>query len=793
VAGLPLLLDAVRSPSKRSFNMALSVSREFENGPQAGPVDLALMEEAVKLGGQRAALVIAAVADRNAEGGAGGPLVKRVLAVAAGNDVSARIAAVEALGRIGNLSVLDPLLAAATDADPGVAEAARRAAAALPGDAVDGAIRGKLATADARLLPVIVGLVGARRIPAVGDVQPLLAHGDAAVRKAALEALGAVIELQDLGVLIDAVVKPRDAAEAEAAARSLRQACTRMADREACGQKLATAITDGLPVGTKVAMYEALGDVGGRRALAAVAAAGKSPVPELQDVATRMLGGWMTPDAGPVLIELAGTLPSGKFHTRAVRGAIRIARQFAMSDHERADLCGLILRAATDPADREAVLEFMPRYPSPAMLRVAREAESLPGLREKAQAAAAAIEQKLPKAAAAVRSFDKQVLTERFVAEGCALADFDRDGHVDLTAGNSIWFGPEFTRRIEFTPPADNPEGIAKTPYDPARGYSDYFLAFAHDFTGDSWPDILVYGPPGQPALVYVNPAEKRPAGDAANWQKHAIFDTADGESPDLLDITGDGRPELLVHAGGQLGYAEIDWSQPLAKARFRPITPKTPENDKKYFRYTHGSGAGDVNGDGRIDLVMKEGWFEQPAAESASPLWPFHAGPFCPPGAQGGGQMYVYDVNGDGRNDVITSYNGHGFGLGWFEQRADGGFTEHRIMGATAADHPHGVAFSQVHALRLADFDGDGLLDILTGKRRWAHGIKGDPEPNAPPVLYWFRLTRDGAGGASFTPQRIDDDSGVGTQVTAGDVTGDGKPDVAVANKRGVFIFRQR
>jgi len=364
---------------------------------------------------------------------------------------------------------------------------------------------------------------------------------------------------------------------------------------------------------------------------------------------------------------------------------------------------------------------------------------------------------------------------------------------VDLTAGNSIWYGPEFTRRIEFTPPADNPTGIAKTPYDPARGYSDYFLAFAHDFTGDAWPDILVYGPPGEPALVHVNPAEKRPAVDAANWQKHAIFDTADGESPDLLDITGDGRPELLVHAGGQLGYAEIDWSQPLAKARFRPITPKTPENDKKYFRYTHGSGAGDVNGDGRIDLVMKEGWFEQPVAKSASPLWPFHPGPFSPPGAQGGGQMYVYDVNGDGRNDVIASYNGHGFGLGWFEHKPDGGFTEHRIMGATAADHPHGVAFSQVHALRLADFDGDGLLDILTGKRRWAHGIKGDAEPNAPPVLYWFRLTRDGTGGATYEPQRIDDDSGVGTQVTAGDVTGDGKHDVAVANKRGVFIFRQQ
>jgi HEAT repeat protein len=792
-AGLPLLVEALRSPSQRLFNMGLFVSRELEDAPQAGAVDLALVDEATKLGGERAAVVIAAVADRNADGGAGDVIVKKLLAMATGNDKPARIAAIAALGRIGDASVLDSLLAAATATDPDVAEAARLAAAALPGDAVGSAIRAKLATADARLLPVVVGLVGARQIPAARELLPLVAHGDAAVRKAAIESLGAVIELGDVGVLIDAVVKPRDPAEAEVAVKSLRQACTRMADREACAEKLVAAITDGLPVTTKVSLYDVLGEVRGKRALAAMAAAGKSSTPELQDIATRQLGKWMTPDAGPVLVELAGTLPPGKFHTRAVRGAFRIARQFALTDHERADLCRLILKAASDPADRKAVLEFMPRYPSAAMLQVAREAEAMPGLEEEAKRAASAIEQKLPKAAAAVRSFEKQVLTERFVAEGCALADFDRDGRPDLAAGNSIWYGPEFTRRIDFTPPANNPAGPTKTPYDPARGYSDFFLMFSHDFTGDSWPDILVYGLPGEPAHMYVNPAQQRPAGDAANWQKHAIFDTADGESPDLLDVTGDGRPELLVHAGGQLGYAEIDWSKPLEKARFRAITPKTPENDKKYFRFTHGSGAGDVNGDGRIDLVMKEGWFEHPAADAASPLWPFHPGPFAPPGSGGGGQMYVYDVNGDGRNDVIASYDGHGFGLGWFEQRPDGSFAEHRIMGATAADHPHGVAFSQLHALRLADFDGDGLLDILTGKRRWAHGINGDPEPNAPPVLYWFRLTRDGKGAATYEPQRIDDDSGVGTQVTAGDVTGDGKPDVAVANKRGVFIFRQR
>ena len=155
---------------------------------------------------------------------------------------------------------------------------------------------------------------------------------------------------------------------------------------------------------------------------------------------------------------------------------------------------------------------------------------------------------------------------------------------------------------------------------------------------------------------------------------------------------------------------------------------------------------------------------------------------------------MLVHDVNQDGLADVITSLQAHGYGLSWFEQQRDAegriSFREHRITSLDAEERLNGVQFSQPHALALADLDGDGAMDFVTGKRWWAHGPTGDPEPNAPAVVYGF-VWRAGTNGVGrFEPFLIDDSSGVGTQIDARDVTGDGRADVVTANKRGTFLF---
>jgi hypothetical protein len=308
--------------------------------------------------------------------------------------------------------------------------------------------------------------------------------------------------------------------------------------------------------------------------------------------------------------------------------------------------------------------------------------------------------------------------------------------------------------------------------------YSNNFFAWIHDFNADGWKDILIVGFPGTDTSWFENPK-----GRDGHWTRHRIFDQTDNESPTFADLTGDGKPELVCITKGQYGYAAPDWSRPSAPWTFHAISP-----NNKYGNFTHGLGVGDINGDGRLDLLEKNGWWEQPASLAGDPVWQFHKQPF----GNGGAQMFAYDVNGDGLNDVITSLTAHEFGLAWFEQRREGGaigFREHVFMNKDPKDSPHGVKFSEIHAIDLVDMDGDGLKDIVTGKRFWSHGRTGDPDRNDAAVLYWFRLVR-GPEGVDFVPTLIDSESGVGTQVVAGDVDGDKRPDVVVANKKGAFVF---
>jgi hypothetical protein len=355
-----------------------------------------------------------------------------------------------------------------------------------------------------------------------------------------------------------------------------------------------------------------------------------------------------------------------------------------------------------------------------------------------------------------------------FRSEGVAVGDVNRDGRLDILAGE-VWYEAPTWQRHDLAPP-----GV----YDPINGYSDCFVAAAADVDQDGWVDLLSVGFPGGEARWYRNPQ-----GAPGYWAKHAIAPSLSNESPQFVDVDGDGRIDLLeaIESPPRVAWLEVG-ADPTKRWTAHPISNAGQPGSGQFY---HGLGFGDVDGDGRRDALTPEGWYESPSDPRTGP-WPFHPASLMgqsPYGPQMAAQIHAYDFDGDGDADLATS-SPHAYGMWWWERTgaAPGAFTEHRI-----ADW-----FSQSHALALADIDGDGLADLLSGKRWYAHGPTGDPGSQEPAVLVWFRLVRAG-GQVRFERHLIDANSGVGTQFLAVDVNADGWLDVVTSNKKGVFLHLRR
>jgi len=390
-----------------------------------------------------------------------------------------------------------------------------------------------------------------------------------------------------------------------------------------------------------------------------------------------------------------------------------------------------------------------------------------------------------------LQSFDRIELTDTYYSEGVAVGDINGDGEQDIVHGPYWFAGPEFTQKHEIR--------LAK-PQNRKR-YADSFFSWCYDFDGDGDNDVFAVGFPGTPAHVYENPGAH---GLDELWEQHEVFDWVSNESPQFTNLVGDERPELVCTRDGYFGYATVNWDQPFEAWTFHPISEQTAPK-----RFGHGLGVGDVNGDGRMDVLMKDGWFEQPDASTApetdrQQLWTFHKVPFAP---RGGADMFAYDVDGDGDNDVITSLAAHEFGLAWWEQIAatqrEAGSDEqpewkqHLIMGSQRKENRYGVLFSELHSVALADIDGDGLKDIVTGKTYWSHHEKS-PMWDGGAVVYWFKLVRNPVSSSNrvtidWLPFKANGETGIGRQLTVTDINGDDLPDIAVGGMKGANVLLQQ
>jgi hypothetical protein len=367
--------------------------------------------------------------------------------------------------------------------------------------------------------------------------------------------------------------------------------------------------------------------------------------------------------------------------------------------------------------------------------------------------------------------FRVQQLNDFFYSWGAAVGDINHDGIPDVIAGPFYYLGPDYTERHEFT---------SARSYSASNNFPEGMVYFAYDYTGDGWTDILCVD--SRPVYLYVNPK-----GESRRWDRFNVVPSATSEIEVFRDLDGDGKPEVLFAGpNAVLAYAKPDPANPTAVWKVHNIS-------EPGLAGAHGMGVGDINGDGRMDVVNSRGWWEQPASGAGETLWKFHPAQF----GNGGAEMGVYDVNGDGLNDVVTTIAAHGWGIAWFEQKRDAqgniSFVRHDIMGDFSTKNAGGVVFSEPHGAAFADLDGDGVPDLIVGKRLYSHLESHlDPDPYGPAVLYWYRTVRNpkAEGGAEFVPELIHNRSGVGSQFVVTDLNGDGEPDIITSSVKGTFIF---
>ncbi len=372
--------------------------------------------------------------------------------------------------------------------------------------------------------------------------------------------------------------------------------------------------------------------------------------------------------------------------------------------------------------------------------------------------------------------------------ETCNVIDVNKDGKLDIVAGESWYEAPHWTkhplRQIDYL-----------------NGYIDNFSDLPMDVDGDGWTDIIQFSYFAHNIVWLKNPGKS-----GGQWKVTEIDNSGPTEFAFLVDLNNDGNAQELL--------PEFDRPN-VPAAWFELVNGKYVKHIVSDKSYGHGIGAGDMNGDGRNDILTPQGWLEAPADIHAPGNWTFHPldwgthpippsgtrPPTSTPGAPAPGQptgnsrraqfgyMYLLDINGDGRKDMLTGM-AHDYGVAWYEQTADGHWIQHVIDSS----------WSQAHASQLIDINGDRQPDLVTGKRYFAHN-GSDPGEREPIGLYWYEWRKvtptpnsergPGDGGVEWIRHIIDYGSrmGGGVQTIAVDIDGDGDIDIVSAGKSGLFL----
>ena len=371
-----------------------------------------------------------------------------------------------------------------------------------------------------------------------------------------------------------------------------------------------------------------------------------------------------------------------------------------------------------------------------------------------------------------IRQWKKHDINPLSPYEGCGVADFNNDGQPDIFSGDSWYEAPHWTRHQVRNVPAST-----QNPH-----YHEDFADCPLDVNGDGFTDVVTCNYFGRRVSWVENPG-----GDATGtWIEHEIDLPGNMETGVLVDLTGDRMPEFLPNTPRTVVWYSLESQQPV----------RWKKHECGEEGAGHGVGSGDLNGDGRVDILTPKGWYEQPLA--ADQPWVFHA-EFSLNSA--GIQILGHDVNNDGLTDVIWG-SGHGFGLYWLRQGKDEQGS--RQWTRMVIDD----TFSQVHTLLLARLSGGDGAELITGKRVYAHETEAGATD--APVIYsfhydlqqdtWVRETIFRGDPAVNAPEKAADrwalqdfprgTAGTGLQMAAVDIDADGDLDLVCPGKSGLYLF---
>ena len=365
--------------------------------------------------------------------------------------------------------------------------------------------------------------------------------------------------------------------------------------------------------------------------------------------------------------------------------------------------------------------------------------------------------------------------------ESCSVFDADGDGDLDITCGRNWYEAPDFKKHEMYVSGSAQwslaHDHSLEIPLDVNKnGHTDVVFSNCQVVKGVAW-----FENPGKPDT---------------KWKYTKFHHAGNIEGVIPGDIDGDGDADLAIDHWSPKGNKGVTWFESIDRA------PWLVEHVVGKIGDTHGRGLGDVNRDGRLDIITDRGWYENPE-RSTEDRWQFHPDyrmvVIDEPRMTGpSGPIFALDVNSDGLNDILAG-TGHDYGLFWLEQSIDG-------AGNRSFRH-HWIErdFSQFHAAALADLNEDGKPDLITGKRLFPHN-GGDPGAYEPLFVFWYDI-QDGKfarhvisyNHLQWYPWQKNRNAPpqyapcVGMKICVADLDGNGKPDIVVAGRTGLYAFYHR